>query len=763
MKVQRRTRKGKNKVLSPVPRWIAAVCIPIFIFTYLVVTGNSAPLEAKTNRVIMLGFDGMDYELTKQYLSQGILPNLQALSEQGVFSALDSTNPSESPVAWSSMITGTNPGKTGVFDFLRRNPVTYFPELNMTDIVTPPEFLFDKMPIAPPVLENGRKGSSFWEYASQSSITMYGISVPMNMPPDTADGTYCLCGLGVPDARRTMGTYVYYVDDVEVARDRTGSEGSTEMGGRVIEVVQDQANPNLYTSILPGPYYPSTLPQKGSEMSADISMLVNPDNDTCDFTITNRSPFKFLVFFGGGLLTLVVGACIWAIGGTIMKSAVRGFGISLLFFIVGLGILGLISKPNIGEHKITLKKGEWSEWVPAKYLVTDWVGLNGFFKIYYIEGDPNFQLYVTPVSIDPRGTLGANLSYPSNYAQQLLSKYGYFKTYGWDSETWAFNENVIDEQAYLDDLLGNFHNKSEMALSEMKAHEDWEMFASIFFVTDHVQHMFYRLIDPLHPMYDPGLADQYGDSIKDVFIEADNFVGRVMNEVMEPGDVLIVISDHGFNSFRNSVNINRWLVDNGYLYEKPNLLSGLLSDDGDQSVSNLFDNQKKFFQWVDWSKSKAYALGLGQIYLNLEGRESQGIVTANEKDELIDEIIAGLKEMVDPATGTPMLINAYRADEIYHGDHMEYAPDIVVGFQDGYRVSWQTTLGVAAEDLVELNMKKWSGDHCSFDPSITQGVLFSNIGITKEEPSLLDIAPSMLSLLGAPKPDRMDGEIIFEE
>ena len=166
---------------------------------------------------------------------------------------------------------------------------------------------------------------------------------------------------------------------------------------------------------------------------------------------------------------------------------------------------------------------------------------------------------------------------------------------------------------------------------------------------------------------------------------------------------------------------------------------------------------------MDWSKSKAYALGLGQIYLNLEGRESQGIVTANEKDELIDEIIAGLKEMVDPATGTPMLINAYRADEIYHGDHMEYAPDIVVGFQDGYRVSWQTTLGVAAEDLVELNMKKWSGDHCSFDPSITQGVLFSNIGITKEEPSLLDIAPSMLSLLGAPKPDRMDGEIIFEE
>jgi predicted AlkP superfamily phosphohydrolase/phosphomutase len=233
-----------------------------------------------------------------------------------------------------------------------------------------------------------------------------------------------------------------------------------------------------------------------------------------------------------------------------------------------------------------------------------------------------------------------------------------------------------------------------------------------------------------------------------------------MDEVLDSDDVLIVMSDHGFNPFRKAVNVNRWLVDNGYLAEKAGRAGGEAGG-RPSSVYELFSPEKEFFGWVDWSKSKAYALGLGQIYINLEGREKHGIVTENERSDLIDQIVAGLKEIRDPVTGEKVVINAYRADKIYFGDNMVYAPDIVIGFAPGYRVSWQTCLGVAAENLIEPNNRKWSGDHCSFDPSVTKGILFSTLPITVPDPCLLDFAPSILSLVGVEKPARCDGRVIF--
>jgi predicted AlkP superfamily phosphohydrolase/phosphomutase len=292
---------------------------------------------------------------------------------------------------------------------------------------------------------------------------------------------------------------------------------------------------------------------------------------------------------------------------------------------------------------------------------------------------------------------------------------------------------------------------------EQMRRDDWELFSTVFQGTDHVQHMFFRLIDETHPMYDPVLAEQYGDAILTVYQRADALVGRVMDEIMREGDNIIVMSDHGFQSWRKCVNLNRWLEDNGYIARKHSLLNSILPG----AVGELFDPNSEFFKWVDWSGTKAYALGLGQIYINLEGREAEGIVTEAERSALIDEIIAGLREMRDPETGDLLLIDAYRADEIYHGDSMEYAPDIVVGFAPGYRVSWQTTLGVSALDLVEVNYRKWSGDHCSFDRSVCIGVMFSTIPITVDDPELIDLTPSILSVFGIDKPERCDGRVIF--
>jgi len=740
--------------ISHVERGLFLV-LALVVLSFVLLSGIRDAAAAGDRRIVVLGFDGMDYHLAGRYMDEGKLPNLARLRERGIYVPLWSTTPPESPVAWSAFVTGTNPGKTGIFDFLRRNPETYFPELNMTDVVMTPEFLFATIPIKPAVLRNCRQGPSYWAYAAEAGVKTVGVMMPMNMPPDQAPGSKVLSGLGVPDIRRTMGTYVYYVDDLDMARERTGSTGGTEMGGRVMEVIREGDEVETF---LPGPYSPVN-PGSNEELRAPVTMTVDQSAHSVQFRILNQTPFRFIVFFGGAIISLIVAIILWGILARVMKGAARGFGPAALIFVLALAVLYAVSRPTKVTLAVDLNEHEWSRWVPVKYLVTDWVGVEGFFRLFLIEAAPDFQVYVTPVNIDPRGTAAA-LSYPTNFAPRLLDQYGNFKTYGWDSETWALNENVIDEDVYLEDLLDNWDIKAGIVVDLMKK-EDWTLYSAVFQATDHVSHMFWRLLDPQHPMYDPDLAEQYGDSILRVYQRADALVGRVMDEVLDDDDVLLVMSDHGFQTWHKAVNLNRWLVDNGYLAEKFDPLAGLRRGGSPSSVYELFSPGSQFFGWVDWSQSRAYALGLGQIYLNLEGRESQGIVTENERDALIDEIVAGLREMRDPDTGERMLVGVYPADEIYHGDSMTYAPDIVVGFAPGYRVSWQTCLGVAAEDLVEVNHKRWSGDHCSFDASTCLGVLFSTVPITVDDPSLIDLAPSILSLVGVEKPARCDGRVIF--
>ncbi|MCK4720503.1 alkaline phosphatase family protein, partial [bacterium] len=196
-------------------RGIFLLCAAALFLSIFIISVKINPARADGNRVIMLGFDGMDFGLTRKYMDQEELPNFSRLEEMGIISPLLSTFPPESPVAWSAMITGTNPGKTGIYDFLRRNPETYYPELNMTDTIKPVEFLFDTIPTGPPVLENARQGDPLWVYAANSGVNTVGIMMPMNMPPDEAPGSWVLSGLGVPDAAKTMGTYIFYVDDIE--------------------------------------------------------------------------------------------------------------------------------------------------------------------------------------------------------------------------------------------------------------------------------------------------------------------------------------------------------------------------------------------------------------------------------------------------------------------------------------------------------------------------------------------------------------------
>jgi predicted AlkP superfamily phosphohydrolase/phosphomutase len=271
--------------------------------------------------------------------------------------------------------------------------------------------------------------------------------------------------------------------------------------------------------------------------------------------------------------------------------------------------------------------------------------------------------------------------------------------------------------------------------------------------TDRVQHMMWRLLDPKHPMYDAALAEKYGDSILRVYRRADQFVGEVLERI-EPGTRILIVSDHGFHSWRKAVNLNTWLVQQGYM-----VLQG--QQPGEKKLDDLF-GAGEFWENVDWSRTRAYAMGLGQIYFNLRGRESQGIVSPGaEAAHLADEMCARLLTMTDPDDGTHIVRAVYKRDDVYSGEYLQNASELQVGMEDGYRVSWQTALGGSPAGIVYPNMKKWSGDHGGFDYATTPGVLISNKRITAASADIMDIAPTVLKYFGVQIPKDIDGKPLF--
>jgi predicted AlkP superfamily phosphohydrolase/phosphomutase len=217
---------------------------------------------------------------------------------------------------------------------------------------------------------------------------------------------------------------------------------------------------------------------------------------------------------------------------------------------------------------------------------------------------------------------------------------------------------------------------------------------------------------------------------------------------------VLIVSDHGFHSWRKAVNLNTWLVQEGYM-----TLAGQAP--GEKKLDDLFGGGE-FWENVDWSRTRAYAMGLGQIYLNLRGREAKGIVApGDEARRVADTIAADLLTMQDPATGARIVRAVYNRDEVYSGPFFENAAELQVGMEEGYRVSWQTTLGGSPAGIVYPNAKKWSGDHGAFDYKITEGILISNRPVTAGATRIIDIAPTVLKHFGVSLPASLDGVPLF--
>jgi predicted AlkP superfamily phosphohydrolase/phosphomutase len=372
-------------------------------------------------------------------------------------------------------------------------------------------------------------------------------------------------------------------------------------------------------------------------------------------------------------------------------------------------------------------------------------------QLFLIRADQDLQLYISPVNWRPDSP-PAPMSSPASFSADLFERLGPYRTLGWAEATWPLNEDRIDEKAFMDDLYRAFDDRAQVILQRLDT-KQWDLLVGVIESTDRVQHMMWRLIDPTHPMYDKTLAAKFGDAIERVYRRCDDFVGEVMSRIDETTPILIV-SDHGFHSFRESVNLDTWLVQEGFM-----ALKGQAA--GDKKLHDLFGGGT-FWENVDWSRTKAYAMGLGQIYINLKGREGSGIVAPGAESKAVqNEITAKLLALVDPKSGARMVDAVYKADDIYTGPYVGNAAELQVGLADGYRVSWQTALGGSPEGIVYPNMKKWSGDHGAYDYKQTAGILVSSRPLAASETRIIDIAPTVLKYFGLPISSDIDGKPLF--
>ncbi|MDP6580227.1 MAG: alkaline phosphatase family protein, partial [Vicinamibacterales bacterium] len=303
------------------------------------------------------------------------------------------------------------------------------------------------------------------------------------------------------------------------------------------------------------------------------------------------------------------------------------------------------------------------------------------------------------------------------------------------------NEEVIDEDAFLEQTY-LIHEERERMYFDALDKTSRGAVVCVFDITDRLQHMFFRHLDAKHPA-NRGRNGKHKDAIRKLYIEMDELVGRTMEATADDDTALFVMSDHGFKPFRRGVNLNSWLYQHGFLAVKG----------GQPTGADMFAD-------VDWTRTKAYAVGFGGIYLNLEGREAQGIVKPAAVDGLKREISEGLRALVDDVEGVQPVREVYDAQQVYSGPYVRDAPDLIVGFRPGHRVGWASVTGGISDEVIEDNTRYWSGDH-NFNPPDVPGMLFSNRAIAAESPSIMDLGPTVLDLFGVAVPAYCDGKSLM--
>ena len=693
----------------------AAIAVVVLCLASAPTGGAQSP-----GRVFVIGFDGLDFVRVERMIAADRLPRFAELARRGTFRRLVPTTPAQSPVSWSALTTGLNPGRTGIDDFLRRDFSNgdVRAELALVDLATDRSgvnsrtnrrwlllpltigafatiamgvrkkrrvllvggTLFfvlswcalwlseEALPDGRPRLTNARRGEAYWETLDRGGKRSVTLLAPCAFPAPHLDHGKILSGLGVPDLLGTPGFWTLLADDAP-------APSVTQTGGRVLPL--SYVDPRIGD----GPF-------RALELEGPPDVVKGSGRVRTSLEATRDRLKDRVLLASGGTATAV-------------------------------------------------ERGKWSGPIALEFAASPLFTLAGRTRAKYLDRTDVVRVYLEPIGLDPkRLPPGIKMSHPESWAGALVDACGEFETLGWACATNPLKDGAIDDRTFLEDATRVWDEQERLALHAAEK-DDYQVFTAIFSVPDRVQHVFSRY-DGRVAGPDAPPAEILG-AIDAAYERADRFVGMVLDRFAKPEDLVIVCSDHGFAPWKRAVNLNTFLRETGRLVLK--------MPTGDRSLHDDLGSNHAFAA-VDWSKTKAYAMGLGRIYLNRAGREPSGIVGAAEAEALMAALAADLLALRDE--GRAVTAKVERGDEIYDGQAIPNgAADLYVSFNPGWRISWAACLGGADEPLFFDNHAAWSGDHCGVDPEQVAGILMASRPLGGDSARVADVAPTILGFFGA--------------
>jgi len=407
-----------------------------------------------------------------------------------------------------------------------------------------------------------------------------------------------------------------------------------------------------------------------------------------------------------------------------------------------------VARIQIQGKEWILNQGEWTDWIPLSFpLISPVSEIKGICKIYLQTVHPDFSMYVSPINIDPSDPVLPIIS-SDKYIQDLKTHIGPFYTQGLPADTKALSNHVLNDREYLDLEQQIWEERKRLLEYELECFSKQKTAFLFFYIStlDQNMHMFWRTHDPGHPLYDPDFKKTFGSVLMNMYMEMDLALGNILDrfDIHDPDFRLMVMSDHGFAPFRRQVNVNTWLFENGYI----DFLEGhrIPSDD--------------YFTGVNWERTAAYSVGINAVYLNLQGREKFGVISESQSKTILAQIKKGLLDLRDPKNGRKT-VSKIRLVSPQVKQLNSFAPDLIIGWNQGYRTAWNSILGGFSENVIFDNMDKWSGDHC-IDPDLVPALLFCNKKIQKAKPDLLDITATILEEYHITRPAFYEGLPLYQ-
>ena len=697
------------------PRWTA--CLALAVIAMFLVTAipagdesraaegaaeaarTGAPAPTKHPRLVVLGIDGLDPDILQEVIARhpGKMPHFERLIAQGQgVRELGTSLPPQSPVAWSNFIVGRGPGGHGIFDFLHRDKRTYAPAPGtVTEITAGTVWLPGKWEF--PTQEGGdsnRTGKAFWTILGESGVPADVWRMPINFPVEESKEGVSFPGMMTPAVDSAYGEPSLY---------------STDPPARAIgdEKIQQ-------------------ITVRGGVAKAE---LLGPSNAFIEGNPRSSVPFE--VYVDEEADAAVV---------------------------------------SISGKSLVLEPGEWSAFVQVSFdmLPMGLMAQGGIVRFFLRSVSPELELYASPVNLDPTAPLSP-VSAPEEAAAELAEEIGLYYTQGMAEDVNALKKEMLTDAEFMAQARLVYQERGrmlDMALDKYMKNEEGGFLFFYYSSVDLCCHMMWRHKDKSHPFYEAEVADQdsewfsgregttWNDVVDDLYMRMDPVLGEIRERVGEDTDI-IVMSDHGFASYRRKFSLNTWLLEEGYLVLKEGKEKELPRDHADWSPATIMTH-------VDWSRTKACGIGFNGLYINRKGREAEGSVPEAEVAALVRELADKLEARRDE-DGTQVVVDATITSEVYVGARVDDAPEIQVGYNRGYGNSDESSLGrITNQVLMDNTGGTFNGSHL-MDPSVVLGTILTNREITAELPRLEDLTVEILRTYGIqPDPD-MTGVPVFRD